>query len=363
MTTLEARYSQKIAEFRALSAKLPERRHEVERLSLQLKTLRESDPAFFETKDALDLALKRVQEAENAQNAEVQYMLEAAPFIREYNEYQVSDPEPQRKQSAPKGSLHNFFVVNSSSNRNDVLQRYLHEVEKKCRPELVDRASSARDLVCERCDVALLVCARDAELVCPQCGVLQHYMDMSSACLTYEETWSRDVVSSFAYKRMNHFTEWLNSLQAKENTDIPDEVIEAVKAEFKKARTTTRGEIKPTKVREFLKKLKLNKYYEHVHHICNQLNGCPAPKLPPALEDRLKKMFAEIQRPFEKHCPPTRKNFLSYSYTLYKFCELLGEDQYLQYFPLLKSSEKLYLQDQIWRNICKELGWEFIRSV
>lgn len=48
-------------------------------------------------------------------------------------------------------------------------------------------------------------------------------------------------------------------MNAQENTEIPQTVIDAVKAEFKKTRTTTRAEIKPTKVREFLKKLKLNK--------------------------------------------------------------------------------------------------------
>jgi len=89
----------------------------------------------------------------------------------------------------------------------------------------------------------------------------------------------------------------------------------------------------------------------------------PAPKLPPELENRLKAMFVEIQKPFDRHCPPDRKNFLSYSYTLYKFCELLGEDEYLQYFQLLKCSKKLYNQDQIWKKICKELRWEFIPSV
>lgn len=44
-----------------------------------------------------------------------------------------------------------------------------------------------------------------------------------------------------------------------ENTDIPPSVVDAIKAEFKKTRTTMRADIKPTKVREFLKKLKLNK--------------------------------------------------------------------------------------------------------
>lgn len=140
-------------------------------------------------------------------------------------------------------------------------------------------------------------------------------------------------------------------------------MVDAVKAEFKKTRATTRAEIKPNKVLEFLKKLKLNKYYEHKHAICNILNGVPAPKLPTALEERLKAMFAEIQEPFERNCPPNRKNFLSYGYTLYKFCELLGEDDYLPYFPLLKSSEKLHAQDQIWKKMCRDLQWEYIPSV
>ena len=38
-------------------------------------------------------------------------------------------------------------------------------------------------------------------------------------------------------------------------------------------------------------------------------------------------------------------------------------DEYLIHFPLLKSREKLYQQDKIWKNICKELNWEFINSI
>lgn len=103
--------------------------------------------------------------------------------------------------------------------------------------------------------------------------------------------------------------------------------------------------------------------YEHVFAICYKLNGVPPPHIPPELEEQLKSMFSQVQAPFEKHKPPTRQNFLSYGYTLYKFCELLGKDEYLQYFWMLKSNDKLYLQDQIWKKICKELQWEFIPTV
>ena len=57
------------------------------------------------------------------------------------------------------------------------------------------------------------------------------------------------------------------------------------------------------------------------------------------------------------------KTFLSYSYVLYKFCELLSEDKYLKYFPLLKSKEKLYQQDVIWKKMCETLMWEYIPTI
>lgn len=44
-------------------------------------------------------------------------------------------------------------------------------------------------------------------------------------------------------------------------------------------------------------------------------------------------------------------------------CELLGKDDLLKYFPLLKSKQKLHEQDKIWKDICADLRWQFIPSV
>ena len=80
-------------------------------------------------------------------------------------------------------------------------------------------------------------------------------------------------------------------------------------------------------------------------------------------EEELRRMFKEIQIPFQKHCPEDRKNFLSYSYILHKFVQLLELDEFIPCFLLLKSREKLHQQDMIWKNICKELKWQFIPSI
>lgn len=298
-------------------------------------------------------------------DAEVEYILSSLPFIRAYTERTTGHaPRAPRK-----GGIDEFVEVTNRSSKNLVFQNYLVHVEKSnhtCWPAKDTWASEPVEDVwtCLECQAPLEVMYRESITVCPSCGLTKPYMENSLRNVTYDqEVQQYTSPHNFAYKRLNHFTEWLNSLQAKENTDIPQEVLDAVRAEFKKARTTTRGELRADKVRLYLKKLKLNKYYEHTYTICNMLRGVPAPQLPPSLEDKLKRMFGKIQEPFMKHKPATRKNFLSYSYVLYKFCELLGEDSYLQHFPLLRSSEKLYLQDKMWKDICKELGWEFIRSI
>ena len=116
-------------------------------------------------------------------------------------------------------------------------------------------------------------------------------------------------------------------------------------------------------MREILKKLKYNKYYEHIPHILSIITGKNAPTLDRKSEEILRSLFKEIQIPFMNNCPPNRKNFLSYSYVLHKFCELLELDELLVYFPLLKSREKLQQQDRIWEKICRSLQWQYIPSI
>jgi hypothetical protein len=117
------------------------------------------------------------------------------------------------------------------------------------------------------------------------------------------------------------------------------------------------------KIKDVLKKLDLNKYYEHTPHIFHKLTHLPVPHFEPELEDQLRMMFKQIQQPFLKHAPPTRKNFLSYAYVLHKLMQILGRDEYLNHFPLLKSRTKLQEQDDIFKKICGDLNWKFYRSL
>ena len=281
-----------------------------------------------------------------------EYILKTVPYIQKYfsQEEEVTEYDPS----------FNMFITKGTQ-KSDIYNEYLEKVENIV-TQNSNKQTRKNMYKCSVCDSSnVQIESHINELICLDCAVTEPWI---SEELTYrEEQEQTEMIVVYSYKRDNHFNEWLLQFQAQEQTNIPDEVIEKLRHEFKKTKIKNLEEITHAKVRSFLKKLKLNKYYEHVPYIANILNGIQPPKMSLELEERLRRMFQDIQEPFNKHCPENRKNFLSYSYVLYKFCELLGEDEYLDCFPLLKSKEKLYQQDVIWKKICKELLWEFISTV
>jgi hypothetical protein len=247
----------------------------------------------------------------------------------------------------------------SEEGREVLLERYLLKVNPEHAKNIVTSFEDPHGM-CEVCDKEMTFSANEALFFCDSCGH-QEFVLIDSDKPSYKDP-PREV-TYYAYKRINHFNEWLAQFQAKESTEIPEDVFQAILEELKKERITNPETIKPTKVREILKKLKCTNFYEHVPYILNRINGKNAPVMSREVEEKLRFMFKEIQSSFVKHCPKNRSNFLSYSYVLYKFCELLELDDYLQCFPLLKNRDKLYNQDKIWQLICKDLSWEFIRSI
>ncbi len=243
--------------------------------------------------------------------------------------------------------------------REKLLDRYLKIVDPSIAKSLTSETEDTWS-ECRECGAEMMFSMNEAFVECPKCGN-QEQMLIDSDKPSYKDP-PREV-SYYAYKRINHFNEWLAQFQAKESTEIPAEIFDAILMELKKERITNMASIKQTKLREILKKLKLNKYYEHIPHILNRLNGQTAPVMSRDNEEKLRHMFKEIQPSFQKHCPADRSNFLSYSYVLYKFCELLELDDFLPCFPLLKNRDKLYAQDRIWQKICEDMSWEYIRTI
>lgn len=308
-----------------------------------------------EYKDAIDAAVDSKKRS-SIETEMYEYMARTAPFIREYHQQQA--PEGS-KATASKGLQ---LSSRKGVQRQDIFNSYLAAVEEVGPPApLRTSAGPKQDRPCHNCGARYSFIFDEAisEDICIECGAME-YVQGEEVGFKEEQEMEKNIV--YSYKRENHFNEWISQFQAKESTSVPKEVIDQLRAEFRKQKLKELSEITHEKVKGLLKKLDKSKYYEHVPYIATILNGVQPPTMSQALEDKLRLMFHQIQKPFEKHRPKDRKNFLSYSYTLYKFCELLGEDDYLPCFPLLKSKEKLYVQDDIWKGICHELRWQYIKT-
>ena len=273
--------------------------------------------------------------------------------INDNSKKDINELEEEKIESVKK----NVF---ESMTKKELYNKYMKIVDKN----YVDNDfSNVNGDICEYCNMEMLLNQNAGVLICSNCGI-QEQIILDSDKPSYKDPPKE--MTSFCYKRINHLNEFLAQFQAKETTDIPDEIYNEILVEIKKERIKNMATITPDKMRVILRKIKRNDYYEHIPYIINQLNGLPPPVISSEVEDIIRNMFKEIQIPFEELRPkviPKRKNFLSYNYVMYKFFELLELDEYLQCFMLLKSRNKLHQQDLIWKHICDALNWQYIPSI
>ena len=294
----------------------------------------------------------------NLKNLKKKYLLDNSKHIFDYFE---NKKDISTNSSKPK-ILDNFFGVNKEKNK-EVLQKHNETVStyfKSIDPRYLNiDAYYYNNEVCEQCNEGELIPIEyEGIMVCNKCFRNTPYIFQKEKP-SYKEP--PQEVCFYAYKRINHFREILAQFQAKETTQISDEIIDKIKLQIAKERIEL-SQLTNAKTKSILKKLGYNKYYEHIPFIKDRL-GIKPPVMTPDLEDKLCSLFLEIQRPYSRVCPDNRVNFLNYYYTIYKLCEMLGQDQFLPYFPMLKDREKRIEQDEIWKKICKELDWNFISTI
>ena len=212
---------------------------------------------------------------------------------------------------------------------------------------------SKDDIICSRCNVLLEV--DEGSYVCHSCGYCKLGIEQSSEP-SYKELQDYVYKPQFTYQKLTHLEDWLRSFQSKENRYIEQSILDKVILEARKQRITDLNTLNEEKVKKFLKKLNLNDYYDNVIAIINRINGRPPFQLTVEIENKIKTMFQQIQAPFIKHKPASRKNFLSYAYILYQFFKILGLNEFAKYFPLLKSADKLRQQDEIFKKIVTDMA-------
>lgn len=393
-TTLEAHHQQKMKEFTTKKQNIDTLRAELADAQRALSELPDSAALTDEWKqlsDRIDDIQSQIAKIE-ADDDRLNYFLDVGDMLFQYYEAQESVargggmPKQTQTMRMPSNSVLSYFmeetppspqpvevakekpkasVIDATDglNRDKMLEKYLAVVKPSAIKSGIMPGSGIEPGwgCCPTCDVEMTFYQNEALLGCPRCGH-EEFILVDSEKPSYKDP--PHEITYFAYKKINHFNEWLAQFQAKENTDIPQDVIEAVMKELRKERISDPKKLKKEKIREILQRLKLSKMYDHVQQIKNRIqHQMTNLTLSKEMEEKLQYLFKEIQPAFIKYCPANRANFLSYPYTLYKLCQLLEMDEFLPCFQLLKSREKLYMQDQVWKKICEEMRWQFIKSI
>ena len=366
--TIDEKHSELIDHFNKTETEtIPQLEREKEEIKKHIHTLKHTQiDEIMNCKDKIKEIRNKIKQLKHEKK---QYLLNNSKFIFDYFE-QKQQISSNIDDTASTDALNNFFKIKSDDKAHDANIHKYTQSKKNTQQywrNVTNEFTNSQDYfvesdTCEFCKMGEMI-PQDEEgiLICnnPSCGKFITYIVDSSKPNNKDPP---NEVSYTAYIRLNHFKEILSQFQAKETTQIPEEVIDAIKARIKKERITDMSQINYDKMRELLRKLGLNKYFEHIQYI-NSLFGIKPPVMNEELHETLCVLFIEIQKPWAVHCPANRTNFFNYTYTLHQLCVLLDQTQYLPYIPMMKDREKQIEQDMRWKKVCEELDWEFFPSV
>jgi hypothetical protein len=368
-TTIDIKHNEMIERFKNIEdVIIPNLKNDNVKLIDEIKhykTKKDVD-IYMELKDRILANKKKIK---NLKKEKDNYFIENSFYIFKYFEEKKKISSGDNNQNM--NVLNTFFKIKSNSDDNEYVnnEKYTNSriTYQNYWKNINNEILNIKDFIvpsdiCESCHKGELI-SQDEEgiLICnnSDCGKFVTYIVDGSKPSNKEPP---NEVSYTAYIRLNHFKEILAQFQAKETTQIPDDVIKMIKDRIKKERITDYSSINYDVMRDLLRKLGLNKYFEHIQYI-NSLFGIKPPVMNEELHETLCILFIEIQKPWAIHCPANRTNFFNYTYTLYQLCVLLDQTQYLPYIPMMKDREKQLEQDMIWKKVCKSLDWQFFPTV
>jgi hypothetical protein len=370
INTIDEKHTEMLEKFRENETTIiPNLQTEIITLKNKIKTLNNDNIEMF--LDIRDRIYSLKSQIKTLKLEKKNYLLDNSKYIFDYFEQKKQISTTSNNINQNTNVLNSFFKIKSKTPESTNITSDKYAQSKKAYQNywrnVNNEISNIQDFVvpsdvCENCNCGELI-PQDEEgiLICNNnnCGKFITYIIDSSKPTNKEPP---NEVSYTAYIRLNHFKEILSQFQAKETTQIPEEVIDAIRARIKKERIKDMSLINYDKMRDILRKLGFNKYFEHIQYINSQF-GIKPPIMNEELHETLCVLFIEIQKPWAVHCPANRTNFFNYTYTLYQLCVLLDQTQYLPYIPMMKDREKQLEQDMIWKKVCNDLDWEFFPTV
>jgi len=269
--------------------------------------------------------------------------------------------------------LNKYYCTEKNNENFDIVREYYNAINLSIPIKYIEKLNLSKN--CKNCNGSDCL-VEDEDLTCVLCGfVNDKYISKLLSHKESQENYSY-VPGDLHYKRLDYFKQWLNQIQGKEQTDIPDNVIDEIILQIKVERIKDISKMPNSLIKRLLKKTGNSKYYEHIPFIKYRITGIKPLSISIEIEEMFINMFSEVEKMWAYVKTEERSSFFSTPYILHKFSQLLGLNEYLIHFPLLKSREKLYKQDLMWKkvielfiqnpsknNFLMDIQWKFISSI
>ena len=267
INTIDEKHSEMLEKFQENETTIiPNLLEEIATLKNKIKTLNNDNiETFLDIRDKI-YSLK--SQIKTLKLEKKNYLLDNSKYIFDYFEQKKQISTTSNNINQNTNVLNSFFKIKSKTPESTNITSDKYAQSKKAYQNywrnVNNEISNIQDFVipsdvCENCKNGELI-PQDEEgiLICNNhnCGKFITYIIDSSKPTNKEPP---NEVSYTAYIRLNHFKEILSQFQAKETTQIPEEVIDAIRARIKKERIKDMSLINYDKMRDILRKLGFNK--------------------------------------------------------------------------------------------------------
>jgi hypothetical protein len=179
---------------------------------------------------------------------------------------------------------------------------------------------------CSNCNLQYSIEEKTAEYICKQCGKIEK---MAGVVFEDDQFYYQEGkrTKHGKYDPIKHAKFWLDRIQAKESTNIPDDVINAIKRCIYRDQQWA-DNITCETIRTYLKQLKLTMYNNHTALILKMIKGVEPEQLT-EIEVRLIYMyFGTVIQIFNKIKNPEKSNCPYHPYFIYKIIEQIIKSPY-----------------------------------
>jgi hypothetical protein len=251
------------------------------------------------------------------------------------------------------------------------LKPFIHDIDsyliKYENTSIIRSTPNVTSNICSLCSKEMTIVTTLSEITCLSCGAVDSLCGtvFEDAQFYYQEG---QRTKHGNYDPSKHCRFWIQRIQAKETTDIPESVINKVKQCIKTNNIKNKEDITCAAIRKYLSQTNNSLYNENTPLIRKMITG----EAPYQLNDKELQLihvyFDKVIKVYNEIKPTDKTNVPYHPYLIYKIIEHLlkkGNSNGIQSSPRrtnnilscihLQSRETLIEHDKTWKKICEHI--------